>query len=780
MMVPNMPVFMFSGAAAIAMYFMAGIQYLELVFDHYYRFVGLGIALFGVALGLALDAVEKKRGLAARLKQLPSMALFIAVTAQIVAGYAAVHLTYGAGWTFLLLALLWLLPYIFWSCTCSVLRSVNPSSFAGSVPLILGAVSGLFVSPWLVAYTDSLSMLWLLSAALMAFSVLPLVGRQRLVEGLLGVWIAAALVWLAVTVPMSAYPQWDAGKGTVTRPIAMALAKQKELAIESTDWLSGLRIDNITGRRSRKDGYGWRLVNGTAPVAFAEAAEKQSYPWWERRFPLLVLPFEAATPERVLSIEPVQGPGAYVAALTKVDEYKSLGYAEEGCVRSTGLPCMSALPGDRLSGARYDLIQLSVPHPLRSAWVGTNTQDEYLVSGQLLDRYLSLLDHRGMLAITAREEVLFLKLLVSVWSRLLPDSSADVMDLEGRLKIFRLGPFARYRGSYRYLILASRDGFTAEQLAKMEETGSRMPIEQLIYGNQVHSAPWKYFDNVMASHALEDVQTHLSRYTGWRLQSSVRLLEPSSLERPDFFRLSAHMHPFLSWLLTGVTGLLIYAVLFSFRDRRDFESSDHAVKPAVAVLLVQLTSSAAAGAFLLAAIAQPAIIATQVPQQGFLWMISLLLLVLVGATRREAGYTQEEGRKASQGRAALILVLLLALHFSSAHVLQLVQDGRVVVLWGVSSLLLLVTGWLGWGIHRRAMLQLRRFYSLPLSWGWIVSGSGALVATIVSTQAGWSAATLYAAALYGLVFVIASWVSGSCPENRQTVAISEQADASEI
>ena len=755
----NVSVYLYLSAIAIAMYFATSVQYLELVFDHYYRYMGLGLAVFGLTLGFALSAAEKESGFRILVDKVPVACVFIAAIGQVLAWYVAFNMTYGAAWTFLLLALVLLVPYVFWGCTLSKVGPDDGKSATGKWFLVGGALTGLFSAVWLVDSFNSLSTVWLLSSSVLAFSVLPLAGKRRLLQGFLGVWVAAALLWLATTIRTDGYPQWDMSQGTVSKPVAAALASQKDLQIESTDWHSGFRIDQTSSKRSRSDGSGWTVVNGTTPVPFAHDAESRPYKWWLKRFPLAAFPLEVAEPERMLSIEAVPGPDGYMAALKGVREYEYLGYSS-GCGGKIKPQCLSGVGEAVLADGAYDLIHLSVPHPLKSAWVGANTADEYLVSAQMLERYFAALNSGGMLAITAREEAIFIKLLVSVWHILLPDPTSNVMDLEDRLSVFRLNHYAPYKGSYRYLMLVTSEGFSTDQLGRIEEAGSRLPVEAIIYRNQVHKAPYRFFDNLMVSHSLQNVQQHFKRYVGWSLQSPVNL-QPASRDGPAFFQLSHNMHPFLRWLMTGILALMVCGVLFLFRQKRNIEHPDQSNKPAVSVFLVQLLASAAGTAFLLNAVVQPVIAVMQIPLNGFLLAVSLALVAVVRAGQcADAGGGQSQ--KAVIRSTALILALLLSAYFLREPVFDFVQGDRAILPLAVASLLLAVVGWLSWRVHRHLMSQAQQVHSLARSWLWVLSGLGVLVGIVVSSQAwlqvGWSRLILSAGISYVVVFLVESWI----------------------
>ena len=110
----NVSIYLYLSAIAIAMYFATSVQYLELVFDHYYRYMGLGLAVFGLTLGFALSAAEKESGFRILVDKVPVACVFIAAIGQVLAWYVAFNMTYGAAWTFLLLALVLLVVPPLW------------------------------------------------------------------------------------------------------------------------------------------------------------------------------------------------------------------------------------------------------------------------------------------------------------------------------------------------------------------------------------------------------------------------------------------------------------------------------------------------------------------------------------------------------------------------------------------------------------------------------------------------------------------------------------------
>ena len=86
----KLPVFLLLSTTAMALYFVAGIQFLELTFDHSYRYIGLGLAIFGLSVGVALSSgAEGKGSIAARLLRSPTACVFGAGIAQLLAGFAA-------------------------------------------------------------------------------------------------------------------------------------------------------------------------------------------------------------------------------------------------------------------------------------------------------------------------------------------------------------------------------------------------------------------------------------------------------------------------------------------------------------------------------------------------------------------------------------------------------------------------------------------------------------------------------------------------------------------
>jgi hypothetical protein len=354
---------------------------------------------------------------------------------------------------------------------------------------------------------------------------------------------------------------------------------------------------------------------------------------------------------------------------------------------------------------------------------------------------------------------------------LLPDAESDVMQVKDRVRTFRLNQYAPYKGSYRYLILVAATEFSDSQLDRMKEVSSRIPVEALIYENQAQGPPYRFFDNTLVSRSLHDAVKQFTGYFRMRLRAAVNL-EPSGLERPGFFHLSRQMHPFLVWLLTGVVVGIIYGILFSLRSSRDFNRHVHSTQPAIAVFLLQALVSAAGGAFLVAAVVQPMVIATRVPAVGYLLAVCAIFIAVTVATG-EAVAKGQRGENAILKQSALILFFLLSIYLLQPMLLAQIQYGAMEKLWLLMPPVIFLLTWFAWRIQQRVVFQIGEFYPVTVAWSWIVSALGVLGGALVSTQIwmrlGWSTVIIWAAVLYAVVLLIAGWVAVSSTVRRHGV-----------
>ena len=358
----------------------------------------------------------------------------------------------------------------------------------GGVLHAVGVVAGLFISLWIVNELNGLGSLLLLSSALLSFSVSVLAGRKNLLVAAGGIWVGAGLLWVAGNIQVDSYIRWNTNSDLITKQLSAALATQKEARADSTAWDDGMRLDRMVGEGSAKDGMSWLLTNGTSPVTKLSDPGRHNQEWWKRRFPLLMFPLHIARPDHMLMVGPSPGPGAHMAHLQGVSEIRSMEYAIDP-------NAWQDLMSKGLSGPAgpFDLVTLSISHPVQGAWVGANSQDESLLTMEMFQWYWQQLGASGILSITIRDEALFAKALISVWVMMGVTGEQSVSGLGDRLRVFRLNSYAPFKGSYSYLIMASRGVFDKAQLAQLRQLESIAPVEPLIYDSGIRSGLYRIF-----------------------------------------------------------------------------------------------------------------------------------------------------------------------------------------------------------------------------------------------------------------------------------------------
>ncbi len=255
-----------------------------------------------------------------------------------------------------------------------------------------------------------------------------------------------------------------------------------------TQWHGNLREDRVP--MEGNDPLALAYSNGAAPVTVSKRSPV-SGPHGSEDFPMLAWLFEALRPQTLLAIGPVEGPSLGIAARKGVAVAETI----------TSMQCLRSLPpflqgcglswkvNARQTGRKWDMILLNVPL-MRASWgIESGGVRDTDVTREALQTYWDTLSDHGVLVITAADEAVFSRLLLTTWS--LIESVAATVD-EGpvaRIRGYRVDPMALSHSHVQYLLIVSKgdSAMVGEQLGKAM---AHYPVQAILGPGQRVSPPY--------------------------------------------------------------------------------------------------------------------------------------------------------------------------------------------------------------------------------------------------------------------------------------------------
>lgn len=493
-------------------------------------------------------------------------------------------------------------------------------------------------------------------------------------------------------------------------------------SVEETVWGKDSRVDIVSTSSSRKKGNFWAIYNANILVPFAHKANS-SISWWNEHYPLMILPFELKKPSKVLTIAAVRGADADISQQLYGAETTSI-YHDCALLNGSS-PCNNLALNTKLKNAlnsdkHYDLVSFSIFNQVATPYVGASVQHEAIHTIEIFHKLYERLNNGGLLAINTRDQVMLRKTLSYVWRVLADDDEDKVINFKNNIRVLELNKYSLKNDAYNYLVLVSKDGFTSEELQKMNSFVKSAPVTKIIYDSTNNPLPSKL-----------TVSAAVSQFTKVSSREFKKLLnlEPSSIIKPDFFHLSTKLHPFISVLSAIFLLLGLYGLIFSHRSMRYGQAADVQDAPVLSILLFQAFLSAVAVVLVLYSIA----VFTSASLGYSSQYTSVLILLALAVFVVPHVFTSVIGgiSKSISGLWFYPVILLLCAVILTAmtqDIIMLLGAGAQAVALVLAVLFAFCSG----QVHRQTAMFTEKLYPGVWFWFWCMTSVGTVLGLITA------------------------------------------------
>ena len=753
---------LFSGSGLLAIFCMALMQYFGFVYDYYFAWVVPGSVLFGAGCGLALFSwcgrhEQSTERVVTGMHWLAGSAL-----AGVGCLSALLYLPIGPIYLFLLQVAIISLPYLVWTYGARMLASVEGFNHSWGVTAVaIGVAAGLFASPLMLDHAGGAIRTGWVVCILLSVVVLGGARRQSFAFAAISVAMVAGLAGYQITTTQYSLPRWQPDSPYLVKPILGALSAGKKMSSRPLIWNGAGRTD-LLASASKKAGYAWVITNATAPVPIVPGEQPLS--WLQERFPLVTIPLVSANAESLMSIGSIAGPEVAIAKHLKIPVINTETYNNFTMGLSGERPAIASdmvyKAPDTFTGLRhasghdnenYDLVFLPITHPVKSGWAGSNTDEVFLYTKEAIRNYWSRLDDGGMLAVTVRNEILFVRMLLTLWDMLSEQKAIGGKEFVKQVWGVRLVHLAPYKGSYQFLLMAIKGTAKNHQSQKIKEMIEQLPVE-VLFGPGTKAV--KPYNLIEISNSDGNVSKGFTKGLSRRIKKRVDLRVATDL-RPYFFHIIRDAHPYMKWLLTACLGILLPVLLFPLTDQRRPGAQGGSDCPPLPVILGYF--GFLGGVMVMVAMA--------VVQQVSLWPLVLIVSMIAGLAVSGIVFRKSTDKNvAVSGWAPVLLILMLAVIYWLVGFPNEVNMGhfstfRFIVL-AVSCLIFAMSA----GISLQSGMRQIKAVALHdlLPWAWIVTGVMALAATVLvywfSMLWGWNYVWGVAAAASLLIFGAGVWM----------------------
>lgn len=570
------------------------------VFDYRFGFVALGVCAMGLTAGAATSRNQQIKTFFQRTGfAFPFAGLLAAITTC-----AFFVIPFGSAGSYLLVATLAALPYVFWSIGLSISKQEQEPPSPGFLwATIIGLLTGIFTmlyfeqqsqGPLLIAWLASGGLVFLAIAFRIRGSTLAITSISLALLGLAGI----SNNW-----NFSAPPHWDSKETYLTKPLYADSAYRNSSARLTTTWDAFTRMDAVLNKDvDEEQALIFRNGNlfGFLPV---DRPQKKTLEQSTKDFPLVALPLLAGHPENILIINSGAGLATKLATdfgISQIHDMESNRALEPivntrddifPFVNRTGIELgygnvRNALHYDRKI---YDQIYLSIPQNNVRGWTEPGITENYLYTKEAFKNYWTHLKPGGMLVVLAGEEMLYMRALLTAWEILREDPAGGSDSLVKQAWGYQMLGFTAPAARYNYVLLLTKGPVDSDTATRVQKLATDMAVEQL-FGPGVTPASGTFsifqhpFYILYHPRGLDIAQKALGEYMIRKLEKPVSLNIPSD-QHPNFFQIADDMHPFLKWLVAVCSAALIYVVFVPLADERRLSNPTSATRPPLPVYL---------------------------------------------------------------------------------------------------------------------------------------------------------------------------------------------------
>ena len=610
--------------------------------------------------------------------------------------------------------------------------------------LMISSAAGLFASVVIAHYIFDWEGVWgvfMLSSAAFTTAIILRASISNIIKVSALSLLIGAILYVNSNLGMQLASWSLSGKAVSKYSLNMLTdPEQHGWLVEKTVWKKGSRIDIVTTSRSRNEGSFWTIHDANILVPYVHKANA-SVKWWEKHYPLMILPFELKKPSKVLTIATVRGADADISQQLYGAETTSI---YNNCLSlKGGIPCNSSALNVKLAAAlgiekRYDLVSLSNYNEILTPYTGATAQHEAIHTLDIFQKLYDSLNSGGLLAINARDQTMLRKSLGYVWRTLSTDDEDKVISYENNIRVLALNKYRLQNDAYNYLVLVSKDGFTSEQIQKIDSFVTTLPISKIMYGSGSNNVP----DRLTVSSAI----LALSKLSSREFKEHINL-EPSSIIKPDYFYLSKTLHPFFAVLSAIFLSLGIYGLVFAHGELRNLDAAVHQRAPGLSKLLFQALLCAAAFVFVLYSIAYFTSASLGYSSHYMsLLIITTLTAFAVPLVSKRTGWSVLRTLSGIWLYPAGLLLCVLILVVMNQDVLTLLSASMQAVIIILAVLLAFCSGLL----YRQTAVFIEQFYPDVFFWFWCMTAVGTVLGVILAK---------YILIIYNLEIVVKTAIS---------------------
>ncbi len=569
------------------------------LFDYRFGLTAFGIVALGLAAGLAAG------GKSIKASGQQSSATWVAV-ASVMAAILIGQLTtisFGSIPTYLLVAVFSATPFFFGAIGIVSLHTDGNPEFCRSRywAALIGAIVGICITRWLTDTVGPLQLAWwaAICISLLALTInwhlktVMISAMSLIILGLLGFHMA----W-----DFSTPPRWiDDAKSFTKQYYVAAVEKPTRLA---TYWDTFTRTDVATNTADVEDSI-WIFTNGMligsrpAKQPGADSTEQLG-----KKFPLIALPLAAAEPRKILVINSGVDLVARLAAnagVSRIRDFESNPSMKHIMQERTGNDSrLSGQPGTTIEYGEaraqlrhdrtlYDQIYLTLPQKQNSGWMEPEPAENYLYTEEAFNEYWSHIKPGGMLVVLSRDELLYMRALLTAWKILKEDKVYGSDFLVHRAWGYRAVTDGTPSNPYRYMYMLIKGHVPKDLAARINGLADGMTVIGL-FGPDI-TPPTGTFNIYLQPYyilyhplGLKIADKALNDYATRNLQALADMTPVTDL-RPFFFEIERDMPSFLKWLFAVCLALLAYVFLIPLPSERRLDSPGAAVRPPLPVHL---------------------------------------------------------------------------------------------------------------------------------------------------------------------------------------------------
>ncbi|MFC1589233.1 hypothetical protein ACFL3P_03070 [Pseudomonadota bacterium] len=735
--------------------------YVDLHFG--YEFVAIAISLQVASFFIAV-AISR-----ADIKLKDNALLLLALASLIVSSYCLFLVDFVSVPGYLVALLCVLVPVILLG-----LLVVHNAVVMSMKTMLLSVFLGFFMAIFIANTVFEREGLWLvfsLSAAVMTLSIILMTNIPVSTKILALCLLVGCFLIIGKNDSGNQLANWTLSGVPVKKPLLGMLydPEQNYRSIDETSWGPTGRVDTISSRRSRNDGYVWAVHNASNSIPFPDK-ENVNILWWRKYYPLMILPFELKKPSNVLTVAVARGGDVDISQQLYGAETVSI-YSDCAPLKSS-TSCEESTLNEKLadllnSKTNFDLVSFSMPYQVANPYVGVSATYETIHTIELFQELYDKLNNDGVLAVTARDQVMLNKTLSYAWQTMSESSEEKIINFKKNIRILQLGRNALHKDAYNYLMLLSKDGFATEQIGVINDFVRSAPITKVIYDSDNNIPPYIFFkqlDKIKVS----DAVLHLTRASSWKYKKLINL-EPSSIIKPGYFYLTGGLHPFVAALSAIFLFLGLYGLFFSHQAIRkgvDFKAQN---SPILSVLLFQLLLSTAAFILVFYTVVDFASASLGYSSHDS----SLLIVFALGAFAVPYVFKMATGIM-SKGVSGLWFYLVAL--FLCVFILKgMSQDIEILLGLGAKSvifILIVMVSFCSGLVHRQVASFIAKLYPVVWFWAWCMTSVGIVLGVIVAQyiliEFGLDSVVRTAMGIFLFTAVIAWWCLGSVQEEKET------------